>query len=57
MPMVDQELCIGCGVCYDMCPEVFTMTEEGKAQAVKTECSVHNLEEVADACPTEAINI
>jgi len=57
MPMVDQELCIGCGICYDMCPEVFTMTEEGKAQAVKTECAVHNLEEVANACPTEAINI
>jgi ferredoxin len=57
MISVDQSLCIGCGICYDMCPEAFTSTEEGKAQATKSECELHNLEEVADACPVEAINI
>ena len=57
MVSVDQSLCIGCGVCYDMCPEVFQMTEEGKAQAVRNECDQHNIEEVADACPVEAINV
>jgi len=57
MVSVDQALCIGCGVCYDMCPEVFVMTEEGKAKAVKDECEIHNVEEVADACPVEAINV
>lgn len=57
MVEVDQALCIGCGVCVDMCPEVFVMTAEGKAQAIKNECEIHNLEEVADACPVEAINV
>jgi len=57
MVSVDQSLCIGCGVCVDMCPEIFTMTADGKAQAVKEECDQHNLEEIASACPTEAINI
>jgi len=54
---VDGALCIGCGVCVDMCPEVFVFTSDGKAQAVKEECEVHNLEEVADACPVEAIDV
>ncbi len=57
MVSVDQSLCIGCGVCYDMCPEVFQMTEEGKAQATRDECEQHSVEEVADACPVEAINV
>ena len=54
---VDQSLCIGCGICMDMCPEVFQTTEDGKAQAVGNECELHSLEEVTDACPVEAINI
>jgi len=57
MVSVDQSLCIGCGVCVDMCPEVFVMTADGKAQAIKEECDTCNLEEVADACPVEAINL
>ncbi|MGB9612687.1 MAG: ferredoxin [Candidatus Margulisiibacteriota bacterium] len=57
MVSVDQALCIGCGVCVEMCPEVFVMTADGKAQAVKDECEIHNLEEVAAACPVEAINV
>jgi ferredoxin len=57
MISVDQALCIGCGVCVDMCPEVFAMTADGKAQTVKAECDQHNMEEIAQACPTEAINV
>lgn len=57
MVSVDQALCIGCGVCIDMCPEVFVFTDDGKAQAMKAECDQHNLEEVADACPVEAIDV
>ncbi|MFA4843632.1 MAG: ferredoxin [Candidatus Margulisiibacteriota bacterium] len=57
MVSVDNELCIGCGVCVDMCPEVFTMTAEGKAQAIKEACEEHSMEEVATACPVEAINL
>ena len=57
MVSVDQSLCTGCGICYDMCPEAFQMTEEGKAQSIRNECEMHSLEEVADACPVEAINV
>ncbi|MFA6170192.1 MAG: ferredoxin [Candidatus Margulisiibacteriota bacterium] len=57
MVSVDQALCIGCGVCVDMCPDVFTLTAEGKAQAVKNDCESCSLEDIATACPVEAINI
>lgn len=29
---VDQELCIGCGICADNLPDVFHMTSHGKAE-------------------------
>ncbi len=54
---VDQALCSGCGVCIDLCPEVFTWGSDGKAQAQKSSCELHNIEEVADQCPMECINI
>ena len=57
MVSVDQALCIGCGVCVEMCQEVFVLTADGKAQAVKSECDLHSLEDVAVACPVEAINV
>lgn len=57
MVSVDQALCIGCGVCGDMCPDVFVSNSDGKFQAVKAGCESCNLEEVAAACPVEAINL
>lgn len=56
---VDQETCIGCSLCVQICPEVFKM-EEDKAiafvepvpQAVEKTCR-----EAADSCPVTAIAI
>ena len=30
-PKVDHDLCIGCGVCSDVCPDVFEMGDDGLA--------------------------
>jgi len=57
MVVVDQALCIGCGVCADMCPEVFILDSDGKARSVKNSCDQHSLEEVAAACPVDAIEV
>ena len=56
---VNEELCVGCGLCADGCPDVFTMTED-KAQ-VKANPVPANSEEcckkVKEDCPVEAIII
>jgi len=55
--MVDQDTCIGCGLCAENCPEVFFMRDDGKAEAKPGDCAEHALEETAELCPVEAIQI
>ena len=54
---VDQALCSGCGVCIDLCPEVFAWGSDGKAITMKNESKTCSLEDVADQCPMEAIDV
>ncbi len=57
--VVDQDLCIGCGLCADTCPEVFRMNDDNLAEAY-TDISPDTLEkaeEARDNCPVEAITI
>ena len=57
---LDGELCTGCGLCVDICPEVFEMGEENMA-VVKGVSIPENAEECCqeakDSCPVEAIDI
>ena len=52
------EDCIGCGQCAAICPEVFSMTDEGTARAKEgvisgeTDKAAH---EAAEECPVSAI--
>ncbi len=56
---VDQETCIGCGLCAETSPEVFEMNDD-KAQ-VKVdkvpESAIESCKEAAENCPVEAIQI
>ncbi|WP_273321002.1 ferredoxin [Vallitalea guaymasensis] len=58
---VDEETCIGCGLCPSICPEIFEMNNEtGKAIAKDIEIADDTLEDAKDAeeqCPVEAIDI
>jgi ferredoxin len=57
-PVVDQELCIGCGACIDACPEVFELRYDEKAYVIAPEkCNACNCEETVDLCPVQAITI
>lgn len=55
MIKIDKEKCIGCGLCPSICPEVFEMNEEGKAE-VKVQKKIPCVKEAIESCPTEAIS-
>ena len=51
--------CIGCGLCPNLCPQVFTMLDEGVAAArdeifPEQEAQVR---EAAESCPVSAIEL
>lgn len=54
---VDMELCIGCGSCAEICPEVFEMRDD-KAWVISADkCSTSDCQSAVDACPVEAISL
>jgi len=56
IPKIDKEKCIGCGTCPLICPNVFRMTDENKAEVTNdTGDTEENIQSAVDACPTAAI--
>ena len=52
------ENCIACGLCTSVCPEVFSMGDEGTAVAKEEDVSDADAESAAeamDSCPVSAI--
>lgn len=54
---VDQETCIGCGLCTQICPEVFSINSNGKSESIAEveEQEKTNVDEAINSCPVEAI--
>lgn len=54
---VNQDTCIGCGLCISTVPEVFEVNADGKAEACghTTEENRAAVQETIDACPVQAI--
>ena len=51
---VDQDKCIGCGRCSEICPSTFRLNANGKSEVIskeKSDCAM----QAADECPVEAI--
>lgn len=55
-PVVNEDLCIGCGTCESLCPKVFKI-ENGKSHVVGEDTSDCDVQEAADSCPVNAISI
>jgi ferredoxin len=57
IPVVDLSECIRCGVCQDVCPQVFTLNDAGFVEVA--ELSDYPEAEVQEAmrdCPTDCIS-
>ena len=54
---VDEDTCIGCGLCVEECPEVFEMNDDQvrvKADEVPEDV-MESCKEAVENCPVEAV--
>ncbi|MGI6731827.1 MAG: ferredoxin [Anaerovoracaceae bacterium] len=57
---IDRSGCIGCGVCADICEEVFQMADDGLAEVIVDEIPAgleEKAQEARDSCPVQVIDI
>lgn len=57
-PIVNQETCIGCGTCEAICPAVFKLDGNGKAQVQEAdyEANKEQIQQAIDACAVQSIS-
>lgn len=52
---INQEACIGCGMCQSLCDKCFILKGD-KAEVIKEDgCEECDIQEVIDNCPVNAI--
>jgi ferredoxin len=57
-PEIDMEVCIGCGTCAELCPEVFELNDDEKAVVIGPDkCDTCDCQEAVDNCPVECITL
>ena len=58
MPKINKEKCIGCGLCANICPDVFEMADDGKSSVkddADFEANKDCVKEAIESCPAGAI--
>jgi ferredoxin len=59
-PKINEDECIGDGICEEICPEVFELGDDGLAHIINDdpeESLDDKIEEAVEECPTSAISI
>jgi ferredoxin len=55
---LNRDECIGCGVCCQVCPDVFALDEAGGiAKVLRPETDEPSAKETEDSCPVHCIHI
>jgi len=55
--VVNRDICIGCGLCASLCPEVFELDEDTYKSKVKGPCPDSKAcQNAIDSCPVGAIS-
>lgn len=56
---IDEDLCTGCGLCEETCPDIFKMNDDKDiAEVIKTDYDEYDeecIQEAVESCPSEAI--
>ncbi len=58
-PQINKELCIGCGACESICPDVFKL-DDGKSTVIDLPDYTpyqSKIEQAIEACPVQAISL
>lgn len=59
-PTVNKEICIGCGSCTSLCPEVFELGDDMKSylkKGAELDKNEKCIKEAVDTCPVQAISM
>ena len=57
---VDKDMCIGCGLCPEVCSDIFKMDDDEKAVAAKGEVPallINSAKDAEEQCPVNAITV
>lgn len=55
---VNQETCVGCEMCINVCPELFKLNDEYKSECISSDVPEElcdKAQEAVDVCPVKAI--
>ncbi len=56
--VINEELCVGCGACASLCPEVFELQDDGKVKVINENgCKGCDCDLVVSSCPVGVIKI